>query len=64
MNVSPHQQRPTRYPWPGPASAAVVVVAIALVVLIGLMLIGDSPFENGNEDPSPAGTQLTASERL
>ena len=63
MNVSPHQQRPTRYPWPGPASAAVVVVAIALVVLIGLMLIGDSPFE-GNEDPSPAGTQLTASERL
>ena len=63
MNVSPHQQRPTRYPWPGPASAAVVVLAIALVVLLGFMLIGDSP-ENGNEEPSPTGTRLTVLDRL
>ena len=63
MNVSPHQQRPTRYPWPGPASAAIVVLALALVVLIGFMLVGDTP-TNESEEASPSGTRITASERL
>jgi hypothetical protein len=40
----------------------VVVLALALVLLIGFMLIGDSP-PNENEQPSPTGTRLTASER-
>jgi len=61
MNVSPHQQRPTKYPWPGPASAA--VVALALVVLIGFMLLGGSPAEE-NEEPTPTGTRITAQQRL
>ncbi|HSJ00570.1 MAG TPA: hypothetical protein VLA59_09320 [Patescibacteria group bacterium] len=63
MNVSPHQQRPTKYPWPGPASAAMVVLAIALAVLIGFMLIGD-PTPDENAEPSPTGTRPTATERL
>ena len=63
MNVSPHHQRPTTYPWPGPASAAVVVLALAVVLVIGFMLIGGSPAEE-NEEPSPTGTRIAASERL
>ena len=56
MNVSPHHQRPTNYPWPGPASAAVVVLALALIVLIGFMLLGGSPRDE-NEEPTPTGTR-------
>lgn len=63
MNVSPHHQRPTKYPWPGPASAAVVVLALALVVLIGFMLLGGSPAD-GNEEPTPTGTRITAQQRV
>lgn len=59
MNVSPHHQRPTKYPWPGPASAAVVVLALAVFLVIGFMLIGGSPADE-NEKPSPTGTRITA----
>jgi hypothetical protein len=63
MNVSPHQQRPTKYPWPGPASAAMVVLALAVLLLIVFMLIGDSPAsENG--EPAPTSTRITAQQRL
>ena len=63
MNVSPHQQRPTKYPWPGPASAAIVVLALAAVVVIGMMLIGGSP-ANPTQDASPSGSRVTASQRV
>jgi len=64
MNVSPHQQRPTRYPWPGPASAAMVVLALAAALLIGYyLLIGGSPADE-NAEPTPTGTRITAQQRL
>jgi hypothetical protein len=63
MNVSPHHQRPTKYPWPGPASAAVVLVALAVVLVIGLMLIGGPPADE-TEELSPTGTRIAASEWL
>lgn len=64
MNISPHHQRPTKYPWPGPASAAMVVLALAVVLAIGYhTLIGDSP-ANENEEPFPTGTRVTASQWL
>lgn len=63
MNVSPHQQRPTKYPWPGPASAAMVVLALAVVVVIGYyLLIGDSPTDE--HEPSPTAARITASEHV
>ena len=63
MNVSPHHQRPTKYPWPGPASAAVVLLAIALAVLIGFQLLGNSPADE-NEELAPAGARTTVQQRL
>ena len=63
MNISPHHQRPTKYPWPGPASAAIVVLALALVVLlIGFMLLGGSPADE-NEEQTTTGTRITAQQR-
>ena len=59
MNVSPHHQRPTKYPWPGPASAAWVVRALAAVVLIGFVRLSGSPADE-NAEPSPTGTRITA----
>lgn len=56
MNVSPHHQRPTKYPWPGPASAAVVLLALGLVVLVGFMLLGGSTRDE-NEQPTVTGTR-------
>jgi len=63
MNVSPHQQRTTKYPWPGRASAVIVVVAVVLVLFIGFVLIAD-PFRNTNEEPDEAATRITASHGL
>ncbi len=59
MNISPHHQRPTKYPWPAMASAATVVVGLALVLLIGFMLIGDSP-ANDPEESDPTVMRVTA----
>ena len=63
MNISPHQQRTTKYPWPGMASALVVVVAVVLVLFIGFVLIAD-PFGTTNEEPDPAATRITAAHGL
>jgi hypothetical protein len=59
MNISPHQQRTTKYPWPGLASALVVVVAVVLVLFIGFVLIAD-PFGTTNEEPEARATQTIA----
>jgi len=58
MNVSPHHQRPTKYPWPGRASALTVVVALALILIIGFVLIAD-PFTTDNDERDPAATRAT-----
>ena len=60
MNISPHHQRPTKYPWPGVASAVTVILGIALIVIIGLMVLGDSS-TNDNEESVPTGMRLIAS---
>ncbi len=52
MNISPHHQKPTRYPWPGLASRAFVVVGLVVIVLIALMLIADP----GSGDPDDGGS--------
>ena len=59
MNVSPHQQHPTKYPWPGLASRAMVVLGVALIVLIGLVLIAD-PWANEDPDPDASSTRVTS----
>jgi len=63
MNVSPHHQRPTKYPWPGRASGAAIVLGLVLVVLIGFVLVAD-PFGNDNEERDPAPTQARAAQRF
>ena len=63
MNISPHHQRPTKYPWPGTASAAAVVLGLALVLLIGFMVISDSS-TNDNEERDPSGMRVTAPQGL
>lgn len=39
MNVSPHHQRPTKYPWPGPPSAVGVVVVIVAALILGFIVM-------------------------
>lgn len=63
MNISPHHQRPTKYPWPGVASAATVVLGLALVLLIGFMVISDSS-ANDDEESDPSGMRVTAPQGL
>ena len=58
MNVSPHHQQPTKYPWPGPASALIVVVAIVVILIIGFILIAD-PFADDNEGGDPTAMRVT-----
>jgi hypothetical protein len=62
MNVSPHHQRPTKYPWPGGSPAGVaVVLALVLVVIVGFILIGGW---NDDEKVEPTGMRLAASQTL
>lgn len=63
MNVSPHHQRPTKYPWPGTASRVAVVVGVVLIVLIGFVLIAD-PFANGSGEGDPAAMRVSAAHEL
>lgn len=63
MNVSPHQQRPTKYPWPGRASALIVTIALLLILVIGYVLIVD-PFADGGEEGGPAATRTTVERAL
>lgn len=63
MNISPHHQRPTRYPWPGMASGAAVIVGLALVLLIGVLVIGGWS-TNDNEEPDPTGVPAAQGLRL
>lgn len=60
MNISPHHQRPTKYPWPGVASAVPVVLGLALIVIIALFVLGESS-ANDNGESEPTGMALTAS---
>jgi hypothetical protein len=52
INVSPHHQRPTKYPWPGAASGFTVVLGLAVIVVIGFLLIAN-PFANDADEPTP-----------
>jgi hypothetical protein len=53
VNISPHHQRPTKYPWPGVASAVTVIIGLALIVVIALMVLGDSSTNDSRQtDPS------------
>ena len=63
MNVSPHQQHPTKYPWPGLASRAMVLLGIAVIVLIALVLIAD-PWSNEDPDPASSSSRATSSQRV
>jgi hypothetical protein len=63
MNVSPHHQTPTKYPWPGRASALMVVFGIVVVLIIGFILIVD-PFAGDNVERDPAAMRVTAVQRF
>jgi hypothetical protein len=63
MNISPHHQRPTNYPWPGMASALMVAFGVVMVLIIGFILIVD-PFANDGEEPDPAAMRVTATQRF
>jgi hypothetical protein len=58
VNISPHHQKPTRYPWPGLASRAFVVVGLVVIVLIAWMLIAD-PGSGDPDDDGSAGARVT-----
>lgn len=60
MNISPHHQRPSKYPWPGVASAVTVVLGLALIVIIALFVLGESS-ANDNEESEPTGMRVAAS---
>ena len=61
MNISPHHQTPTVYPWPGRASALMVVFGVVVVLIIGFILIVD-PFANDSEDRDPAAMRVTVTQ--
>ena len=59
MNVSPHHQTPTNYPWPGRASRAVILLGIVVIVVIVALVILD-PWANDEADESaPASAAMT-----
>lgn len=59
MNVSPHHQRPTRYPWPGRASGLAIVVAVVVIAIVAFILVAD-PFGTSTPDPSAMRFSMTA----
>jgi hypothetical protein len=63
MNVSPHHQHPTKYPWPGMASRLIVIVALVVVLFIGFLLIAD-PFGNANEADDSTALRAIAAHRI
>ena len=58
MNVSPHHQRPTKYPWPGPPSAVGVVVVIVAALILGFIVM---TWVNDDDELDATGSQRTAS---
>ena len=66
MNISPHHQRPTKYPWPGIASVVTVVIGLALILIIGFMLISDSatPDEGAPDATGMRGIEAAAERRF
>ena len=63
MNVSPHHQHPTKYPWPGMASRLMVIVAVVVILLIGFVLIAD-PFGNENDEADTTALRATAAQGI
>lgn len=61
MNVSPHQQHPTKYPWPGMASRLAVVVATVVVLVIGYFLVVN-PFANDDAEADPTALRGSAAQ--
>jgi len=53
MNVSPHQQRPTKYPWPGNQPVLGVVLVVVLVLVIGFIVVNWTD-DNGEPDAASA----------
>jgi hypothetical protein len=60
VNISPHHQKPTKYPWPGLASRAFLVVGILVLAVIALLLIG-SFVTPDDAAPSPTAMRALAS---
>ena len=63
MNVSPHHQHPTKYPWPGMASRLIVIVAVVVILLIGFVLIAD-PLGNENDEADTTALRATAAQGI
>lgn len=57
MNVSPHQQRPTKYPWPGNQPVLGVVVVIVLVLVIGFLVVN---WMDDDDERDAEGMRVTA----
>lgn len=57
MNISPHQQRPTKYPWPGNQPVLGVVVVVVLVLVIGFIFVN---WMDDSDEPDATGIPVTA----
>lgn len=57
MNISPHHQRPTKYPWPGNQPVLGVVVVVVLVVIIGFIVLNGT---NDYDEPDATSMRVTA----
>ena len=57
MNISPHHQRPTKYPWPGGQPVLGLVLVVALVLVIGSIV---ASWLDDNEGPDAGSNPGTA----
>ena len=59
MNISPHHQRTSKYPWPGRPSIVGVAVVIVVVLVIGLIVLN---VMNDDDERAGAGMRLATSQ--
>jgi hypothetical protein len=59
MNISPHHQRTTKYPWPGGPSIVGVAVVIVVVLVSGFIVIN---LMNDNDERAAAGMRVATSQ--